>query len=158
MKRVKRGSILITMCIVAVVLVTLGIQYSTQAQRPGGQAGRADRQGGRPGGQFDVRSMMMGSLEKSWAYASFEMELTEPVLLKAKRIYKKNWDEQKKLADKMSDAMGDRDAMQKSRSDAEKLTTQRHEKLKDILSPPELEKLIKWEEEAQTRTRRGRQR
>lgn len=153
MRRVKQGSILVTICGIAVILVVLLIQHSQAQRSEGGPPGGMP--GGAPGGTFDMKSMVMGSLEKSWAYASFELGLADPVLLKAKMIYQKNWDELKKLAEKVEGATDRRQAMQEIRGEIEKLNADRHEKLKDAMLPAKLEKLIKWEEEQQQTQRRG---
>jgi len=163
MKLVKRSSVLLIAAIALVVLVTLIAQYSTEAQFPGGGGGPGGNRagggapGGRPGG-FDMKSMIMNSLESSWAYISFEMELDDAMMPKVRKVFKEQWDAQKKMAEEMGDSAGGGDpmqAMQEMNSEVDKLKEKRNGKLKDILSTEEMEKFTKWEK-AQSQTQRRR--
>jgi Spy/CpxP family protein refolding chaperone len=84
---------------------------------------------------------------------SFELGIADEVLPKVRGIYQQAWDERKGLIEKMREARGDRDALRSARSDAEKIKSDMDKKLKDVLSPEQLENLAKWEEEARSRAR-----
>lgn len=147
----KRRITLLAICIGVAFLAVLAIQHSSQAQRPGGAGGGATRQP--PGGQ----AMMMRSLplESSWAYISFELGVADAELSKARKFYQEAWDGRKDLAKKMEESRGDRDVMRSARSDLDKLRADLDKKLKDVLTPEQLEKLTKWEEETRERARQG---
>jgi Spy/CpxP family protein refolding chaperone len=119
----------------------LMVQHSTKAQDspPGPPAG------GMPMGE----SMMVRSLplESSWAYISFELDVTNEALPKVRKLYQESWDSRKELIKKIDDARGDREAMQSLRGEAEKIKSDLEKKLEDVLTPEQAKKLKDWEEE-----------
>jgi hypothetical protein len=140
----KRGIIILGICIAVAVLIMFGIQRSTQAQGPGRMGGEG---GGRPGGgQFNVSSMILGNVQTSWAGLSFELEgVDDAKLSKARKVYMEEWKELKKMAKDMEAAGGGMGSIQAIRGEADKLKAKRDEKLKDILSSDEMAALAKWE-------------
>lgn len=140
MKRVLIFSITVT--IVAVVFI-LGIQYTTQAQREEGNPG-----------MFDMKSQIMNELETSWTYLSLDMNITDEQLIKARLIYKESWIKYKELADKSEQESGDRETMQSVRAELDKFKSKRNEKLRDILSREEMQKLTEFESKSLGRNQR----
>ena len=93
-------------------------------------------------------------LEASYAQVSFELGVDDEALVKARRVYKKAWDDRRKLMKKVRDARGDREAMQSARGEAEKLRDEVNKKLEDVLTAAQLKKLAEWEKVARERSRR----
>ena len=145
---------ILTICIAFTVMVTLFIQQSTQAQfpAPGGRGG--GRGGGPGGGQFNMKSMMMGDIGSSWTHISFELAVDDEILVKAREIYEKAWNEQSKLADDIEKAGGGMGSIQGAREEARKSLAEVHKKIKEMLSPEQVEKLNKWEKTAQEQAQR----
>lgn len=153
----KRGIIILGICIAVAVLIMFGIQRSTQAQGPGRMGGEA---GGRPGGgQFNASARLLGSVQTSWAGLSFELEgVDDTKLSKARKVYMEEWKALKKMAKDMEEAGGGMGSMQAIRGESDKLKAKRDEKLKDILSSEEMAALDKWEKANQRQTGNRRQR
>ena len=158
----KRRIMLSAMVISVAFLVTLAVQYSTQAQEEQGGDSGERRGGGRMNMGQTVTRML--PLEASFAYISFEMKITDEALLKVRAVYQKAWTERKELAKKVNEsgASGDRGgmraAMRDMRSASEGIREEVAEKLQDILTPEQLEKFARWEEvyrEQIQRFRRG---
>ena len=145
----KRRIISLGICVGAALAVMLAVQHSTEAQREDRRAGRPERQ---QGGQFMIAQML--PLEASYAQVSFELGVDDEALVKARRVYKKAWDDRKKLMEKMGDARGDREATQSARGEAEKLRDEVNKKLADVLTAEQLKKLAEWEKIARERSRR----
>ena len=156
----KRGIIILGICIAVAVLIMFGIQRSTQAQGPGRMPGGAGGGPGGPGGgQFNVSSMILGNVQTSWAGLSFEVEgIDDAKLSKARKVYMEEWTELKKMAKDMEAAGGGMGSIQAIRGEADKLKAKRDEKLKDILSSDEMAALAKWEEANQRQMGGRRQR
>jgi hypothetical protein len=144
MKRVLVLSIALTM--VTIVLI-LGIQYTTQAQRP---EGRPDM----PPGMFDTKTIIMQELERSWAFLSLDMNITDEQFIKARKVYQESWIKYKEIADKSEQESGDRETMQAVKVGSDKLKAKRTEKLKDILSEEEMKKLTEYENKPQDQNQR----
>lgn len=146
----KRGTILLAICIGIALLITLIIQHSTQAQR-------SDTAGDRPsrrrfgGGQMMMSRML--PIEEMWSQMSFELGVPDEVLLQVRKICQETWIGRKKLIKKMTDAGGDRTVLRSMRQDVEKLKTDMMDKLKDVLTVTQLEKLAAWEKQYEARTR-----
>lgn len=155
----KRGIMILAVCMALAFLVTLLIQQSTQAQFPGGRGGGpGGMPGGGPGGgrQFNMKSMMMGNIQSSWGYVSFELEVDDETLVKARKIYQKAWTEQSKLADDIEKAGGGMGSIQGAREEAQKSLAEVHNKLKEMLSPEQVEKLNEWEKKTQEQSQQMR--
>ena len=144
MKRVLVLSVALT---VVTAILILGIQYTTQAQRP---EGRPDM----PPGMFDTKTMIMQELERSWTYLSLDMNVTDDQFIKARKVYQESWTKYKEIADKSEQESGDREAMQAVKAELDKLKAKRTEKLKEILSEEEMKKLTEYENKPQVRNQR----
>jgi len=142
----KRRAVVIGVCVGLVLMAVLAVQHSTQAQRQGRPAGAPGGQP--PAGQF---MMQMLNLESLWAQTSFELGVADEVLINARKIYQESWNERKKLIEKMGQASGDTDAMRTLRADAEKLRSNLDNKLKDVLTTEQMQKLAEWEKAARER-------
>lgn len=144
----KRVLVLSAALISVAVILILGIQYTTQAQRPeGGPPGM-------PSGMSNAKTMMMSQLERSWTYLSLDMAITDEQLTKTRLIYQESWDKYKELADKVEQESDDREIMQSIKSEQDKIKAKRSEKLKDILSEEEMKKLTEYENKPQDRNQR----
>ena len=144
----RRRITLLAICIGVALLITLAIQHSTQAQRQGRQPGGA---AGRPaGGQLMMRTL---PLEASWAQVSFELGVADEALPRARKAYQEAWAGRKVMMKKLDEASGDREVMRAVRTDGDKLKSDLDEKLKDILTAEQLEKLANWEKERQEQMR-----
>jgi hypothetical protein len=97
-------------------------------------------------------------LEASWAQVSFELGVADEALSRARKAYQEAWAARKELMKKLEDARGDRNVMRSARADGDKLKSDLDDKLKDILTTEQLEKLAKWEKERQDQFRRAQQR
>lgn len=141
----KRLPLVFSICIgITFVAILIG-QHFAQAQRPDAPGGGS----GRPtGGTFVL------PLEAAWAQICFEFGVEDEKILKARTIFKKTWDERKELIKKAEESTGDREAMQAVRTEAEKLRSDVTTKLKDVLSPEQMEKFAEWEKKAQEQSRR----
>ena len=165
----KRRIMLLVIFICAAFLVTLAIQYSTQAQqaqdtgaRGGRQGGREDRQSGRGARPSMGQSVpRMLPLEAWWAHMSFQMNVSDEALVKGRDIFQKSWNERTALMKKMgesdaSDREAMREAMQGARSTIEGIRSKMDEKLKDVLTPEQLEKFSKYQKAYQERAESSR--
>jgi hypothetical protein len=93
------------------------------------------------------------NLESSWAHLCFEVKIDDKVLGKARGIYSKAWDERAKVLKDLEGAGDDQAAMDTATSKADKIKSDMHAKLKDVLSSEEMKKLAEWEESQQQRQR-----
>ncbi|MFC1719186.1 hypothetical protein ACFL6S_36385 [Candidatus Poribacteria bacterium] len=147
----KRRIIILAVLICAAFLITIAVQYTTHAQesteqeegqseRPG--TGRRERPGGggRTGGRMDPGQIVarMLPMEASWAYISFEMDMTGESLGKAWIIYKEAWKDRKGMTKKMTEAAGDRTVMRDIRTMAEDTRAELATKLKDAWWPAKI--------------------
>ena len=162
----KRRIMLLVIFICAAFLITLAVQYSTQAQDTGDsqEGDRAGRRGGDRGG----RPRMMGQsvprmlpLEAWWAHISFQMKISDEALVKSRGIFQKSWSERTALVKKMgesdtSDREAMREAMQGTRSEIEGIRNKMDEKLKDVLTPEQLKKFSKYQKAYQERAESSR--
>ncbi len=161
----KQRIFLLVLFICAAFLITLAIQHTTQAtaqQDRGGRQG-GGRQGGDRGGRFNVDQSVprMLPLEAWWAHISFQMNVSDEALVKGRDIFQKSWSERAALVRKAresdaSDREAMREAMQEMRSAIEEIKNKMDEKLKDALTPEQLEKLSKYQEAYQERARGSR--
>jgi hypothetical protein len=135
MKRVLVLSIALT---IVTAMLILGIQYTTQAQRPEGQPDM-------PPGMSDTKTMITQELENSWTYLSLDLNVTDDQFIKARQVYQESWTKYKEIADKSEQESGDRETMQSVKAELDKLKAKRTEKLKDILSEEEIKKLTEYE-------------
>jgi hypothetical protein len=143
----KRVLILSAVLISIAVALILGIQYTTQAQRP---------EGGPPGmpGMFNAGTTMTSELERSWTYLTLDMNITDEQLTKARLIYQESWDKYKELTNKAEQESDDKEIMQSIKSEQDKAKAKRIEKLQDILSEEEMKKLTEYENKPQDRNQR----
>jgi len=142
----KRVLITSTAIFFVAVIFILGVQYTTQAQREEGRPPMP--------GMFDMKSQIMSELETSWTYLSLDMNITDEQLIKARLIYQESWVKYKELAGKSEQESGDRETMQSVRSELDKYKSKRNEKLKDIFSKEEMQKLTEYENKSQGRNQR----
>ncbi len=147
----KRGTVFLALFVAITLLIALAIQQSTQAQRqdrPGAGAGRGPR------GSFMITRSL--NLESYWAHMCFEMKIGDETMIKARGILKKSWDDRAKVIKDLEEAGDDEGAMNAATSKADKIKADMLAKLKDALSPAEMEKLAEWEESQQQQRQRTR--
>jgi len=135
----KRKNLLLAVSMGIVLVVTLIVWHTTQAQQP-------ERQGAQP--RITLAMMVNSYLEGSWAQASFELDVNDENLAKARKLYQKAWNDGKELAEK---SQRDREAM---RSGIEKIRSELKENLKKILTAEQWQKLSDWEEKTRRLARR----
>jgi len=128
-------------------MLILGIQYTTNAQRP-------EERPDMPLGMSDTKTMIMQELERSWAYLSLDMNITDDQFIKARKVYQESWIKYKEIADKSEQESGDRETMQAVKVESDKLKAKRTGKLKEILSEEEMKKLTEYENKPQDREQR----
>ena len=117
-----------TVLLMAAICVT----YAQRQQRP-------------PGGQMMMQAL---PLEALWAQVSFELGVNDEILPEIRAIMQDTWNGRKKLLEKAQSVRDDSEAMQGIISEMEKLRGDLDRKLQDVLSPDQMNKLTKWEEEA----------
>ncbi|MBD3183780.1 hypothetical protein GF312_15935 [Candidatus Poribacteria bacterium] len=137
----KKSFIVITIIMIIAVLGIIVFQDSSEAQRP-------DR-GNRQRRNFPGGFVRQNPLESSWAYVSFDLKISDDALLKARKVYQEAWIDQAKATKKMQESDGDMTAMQNLRSEMDRIEKVLAEKLSDILTPEQMQKLNKWKEENQ---------
>ena len=140
----RRGTILLLICVALVLVTALIIQRSTRAQ-----AGPPRRAG--------MLTQLL-PLESSWSYLCFELDVTDKQLPDIRKIYKESWNNRKKLIAKAAKSVGDRDAMAALRPDAEKLKADLDSKLKGVLTAEQLKKLAERERELLEQARQASER
>jgi hypothetical protein len=144
MKRILVLSMALTM---VTAMLILGIQYTTNAQRP-------EERPDMPPGMSDTKTMIMQELERSWTYLSLDMNITDDQFIKARKVYQESWIKYKEIADKSEQESGDRETMQAVKVESDKLKVKRTGKLKEILSEEEMKKLTEYENKPQDRNQR----
>ncbi len=169
----KRRVIVIAILICAAFLIATAIQYTTHAQesteQEEGAEDTSDRpgrpgmdRGGRPGGrsgrapnpaQFALRML---PLEAFWSQLSLNMDIDNEALVKARTVYKKAWKDRKGIIKTMADAGGDREAMRGIRSTVEDIQAEIATKLKDVLTPEQMEQFTKYEKKYREEQRSAR--
>lgn len=124
------------------------VQKYTQAQPTG-------MPGGAPGGTgaplVEMMVMQILPLDSMWAQISFNMDVSDDALIKARKAFQDTWNKRKAVMGKAQNTGNDADARRAMRTDLEKLKTELDTKLKGILTPKQLEELAKWEKENQSR-------
>ena len=132
-----------------VIVAMLVSYYSIQAQPPGRGGGNPAGRGGMPPFAFNPAPMIMGDLESSWAYVSFELGLDDKALVRARKLYQESWAREKKLVNDVVEGISGRGSMRSARQEAQKINADLRKKLNDLLSPDQIDKLNKWEAERQ---------
>lgn len=124
------------------------VQKYTQAQPPGMPGGAPGGTGAPPVGMMVMQIL---PLESMWTQISFNMDVSDDALIKARKAFQDTWNKRKAMMDKAQNAGNDADVRRAMRTDLEKLKTELDTKLKGILTPKQLEELAKWEKENQSR-------
>ena len=152
----KRRIMLLVILICAAFLITLAVQYSTQAQdtgesQEGDRAGRrGEDRGGRGARNMGQSVPRMLPLEAWWAHMSFQMKISDEALVKSRQIFQKSWSKRTALVKKMGESeASDREAMreltQGARADIKAIKSKMDEKLKDVLTPEQLKKFSTYQ-------------
>lgn len=140
-------------------IFAMALWHSPEAQMP--PMGEGGGPGGPPGeggmmGNFRAQMAITQALplDSSWVVLSFDMDLSDEALVKARMLYQDAWNQRKeKILDKMEAARGDSEAMKALSSDAEKIWSTLRTKLNEILTPEQIEKFDKWEKESKNQQR-----
>jgi len=143
-----RKNMMLAICLGIVFVFTIALWHTPEAQTPppGGPPGGGPNMMGAFREQMAVTQAL--PLDSSWVALSFDMDISDEILIKARNIYKEAWDQRKeKITDKMEELGGDPDAMDGLKSEAEKIWSNLRTKLNEILTPEQLEKMDKWEKD-----------
>ena len=147
----KRRLFLISASLILIFVAMFAFQQWTQAQAPAqGGANRGSGQGGTPSGMM---MMQLLPLEMEWTQISFSMNVSDDVLIKARKAFQDTWNKRKAIMDKADPNGDDENARRAMRDGLTKLKTELNTKLKAILTPKQMEDLAKWEKENQNRFR-----
>ncbi|HGJ64713.1 TPA: hypothetical protein ENS27_04905 [bacterium] len=150
----RKRTLILAICLGIVFILTITLWHEPQAQAPmeGGPPGGAPNMMGGFREQMAITQAL--PLDSSWTFLSFEVELSDEALVKARKLYQDAWNQRKeKITDKMEELRGDPDAMSGLRTEAEKIWSNLKAKLNEILTPEQSEKLATWEKENKNQVR-----
>lgn len=147
-----RKLLLLLIFLTLVIAIALSFQHLTLAQGPS-QGTRSGGQQGQAGPPSGMIMMQILPLEMEWAYISFNMNVSDNVLTKARKVFLDTWTKRKAILDKSDPTGDDENTRRAMRDSLTKLKTELDTKLKAILTPKQMEELAKWEKENQQRFR-----
>jgi Spy/CpxP family protein refolding chaperone len=147
----KRKFFLISASLVLIFVAMFAFQQWTQAQAP--TQGSGSRGGGQSGPPTGMMMMQILPLEMEWTQISFALNVSDDVLIKARKAFQDTWTKRKAIMDKADPNGDDENARRAMRDGLTKLKTELNTKLKAILAPKQMEVLAKWEKENQNRAR-----
>jgi len=149
----KRKWILIPISLAFGLLIMFAFQNFTEAQAPGGTRGGAG--GGPMSSAMAGRMMTMQilPLESEWSQISFAMDVTDDALLKARKVFADAWKKREAVVAKSESAGDDADARRAMKTELDGIKSSLDAKIKEILTPKQMEALAKWEKENQNRFR-----
>ena len=147
----KKRPLLLSICLIFVIAFTFSVQHWTLAQVP--SQGRGGGQAGQAGPPSGMMMMQILPLEMEWSYISFNMNVSDDVLVKTRKVFLDTWTKRKAILDKSDPSGDDENTRRAMRDSLTKLKTELDTKLKAILTPKQMEELAKWEKENQQRFR-----
>ena len=140
--------VLIPLVFLAIAAMVIFVsQHSIQAQAPGGPGGP-----GGAGGGNRAMMMQMFSADNEWAYISFELDgVTDEMLKNCRPAFKEAHTKGLAMRTKMGEASGDTDKMRALKTESDSIKSTLDAKLKTILTPAQMAKIVAWEKESRAR-------
>jgi len=145
--------VLIPLVFLAIAAMVIFVsQHSIQAQAPGGPGGGGPGGVGGAGGGNRAMMMQMFSPDNEWSYISFELDgVTDDMLKNCRPAFKEAHTKGLAMRTKMGEASGDTDKMRALKTESDSIKSTLDAKLKTILTPAQMAKIVAWEKESRAR-------
>ena len=131
----RRKEMIFALSISIPLLAILAFQASMRPKGPGG-----------PGPPPEFRMGPDGLMEAEWVHLSFEMDLTDRQMIKLRGIYREARLKLEPLRRRLRMSGRNPETVRSVMEEMERIRSELHKRLRDVLTPEQIEDLLRWEE------------